>query len=225
MKNGAKILVFEGIEGSGKTSIYEELKKRFSISGNVRFIRSKHDELRDRGLLRPDIEPLIAEVKYLVCEALQTNSVFRILKGKKQYSVIVKDRGWLSTRIYGTFRINKTGIPKEFWLAQHNALRDWFNRKNEFHVDSVENLVQTVYLNTSPDVAYGRLQNECAKRSRPLAGDITLDSLNFAREMYEEAFREKWTWTGVSPVIRIDTDNKDLGDVYQACVKVVDDHL
>jgi len=190
MKNiKTKFIVFEGIDGSGKTTQIKKLHD-FLIKKGIKAVMTREHQMSGVGLLIDDvlnkrikIDPLALEICFVADRCDHTNN---FIKPKlKEENVVICDRYYWSTVAYS-----------------ENKYRDWMLKINK-DIGIMPDV--TIFVDTSPKVAIERI------------GKGRNIKTIFEKQKSLERIRKNYLWLEKNDnlkVIRVDGDKK-VEEIYE----------
>ncbi len=199
-----ELIVLCGVDGSGKTTLMEKLKK--NLKNNQKFVYTrepggtpKAELIRDR-LLGEEGKNLGDRQRLgLFFEARAIHLQEKIRPAIRQGQTVISDRFDCCTFVYQ--RVNDTSLEPIFW-----AMRDTL-------VDPTSLKIRYVYLETSAEIAIAREQSSSTHNH---FDQVKLEEVEKRIRDYNSFFEKCW-----ADVVRINTDHISEHEVFVKFLRIL----
>jgi len=115
-----KFIVFEGIDGAGKSSLCKSLSEYFNSNGISTLVTQEPTEEGIGAFIRSGLtKGMSQEVESLLFVADRAVHTERISQWLKEYDLVLCDRYFASTVAYQSAPLNGKGVDRD-WLIQMN---------------------------------------------------------------------------------------------------------
>lgn len=200
-----KLVVFEGIDGCGKTSVIE-LIKTFLNNARISYYLSyepgnqfgKMAKFGTSGLTSKDDIYL-----WWLARRFEQN-----LFVNKEYNIILKDRYYDSTYVYQNF--------KDTYLEQHNFDENYFMKPD-----------LTIFLDVNPEIAIKRMinRNKNGNTKKDLYETSNIDILKERIKLFNEIIDKHSNWRDFEI---INTNDKTIAEIaataFTYILRIIDNH-